>query len=68
MVHIMVPSWYHHDTIMAPWYHFFSANNKTSISQAITRLEKQDSTDVDALKQKIKELEDLLNKHNASTI
>lgn len=46
----------------------FSANDKTSVSQAIGRLEKQDSSDVDVLKQKIKELEDLLNKHKASTI
>ena len=46
----------------------FSANDKTSISQAIGRLEKEDRSDVDVLKQKIKELEDLLNKYKASIL
>ena len=46
----------------------FSVNDKTSVSQAIGKLEKQDSSDVDVIKQKIKGLEELLNKHKASII
>ena len=44
----------------------FSANDKTQASQSIGRLEKQDTSDVDVLKQRVKELEDLLTKHNVS--
>ena len=43
-----------------------SANDKTQASQSIGRLEKQDTSDVDVLKQRVKELQDLLTKHNVS--
>ena len=45
-----------------------SANDKTQASQSIGRLEKQDTSDVDVLKQRVKELEDLLTKHNVSAL
>ena len=42
-----------------------SSNDKTLASQTgIGKLSKFDSSDMDGLKQRIKELEDLLNKHN----
>lgn len=44
-----------------------SSNNKTLASQNIHKVSKQESSDVDGLKQRVKELEDLLNKHNVST-
>ena len=45
-----------------------SSNDKTLASQTgIGILSKLDSSDMDGLKQRIKELEDLLNKHNVST-
>ena len=45
-----------------------SSNDKTLGSQTgIGKLSKLDSSDMDGLKQRIKELEDMLNKHNAST-
>ena len=44
-----------------------SSNNKTLASQNIRNCSKQESSDVDELKQKVKELEDLLKMHNVST-
>ena len=42
-----------------------SSNDKTLASQTgIGKLSKLDSSDMDGLKQRIKELEDLLNEHN----
>jgi hypothetical protein len=44
-----------------------SSNDKTPASQTgIGKLPKLDSSDMDGLKQRIKELEDLLNKHNVN--
>ena len=47
-----------------------SSNDKTLASQTgtISRLPKLESSDMDGLKQRVKELEDLLNKHNVCII
>ena len=44
-----------------------SSNDKTLASQNIRNCSKQESSDVDELKQRVKELEDLLKMHNVST-
>ena len=44
-----------------------SSNDKTLANQnGIGKLPKLESSDVDGLKQRVKELEDLLNKHNVT--
>ena len=44
-----------------------SSNDKTLASQTgIRKLPKLESSDMDGLKQRVKELEDLLNKHNVT--
>ena len=44
-----------------------SSNDKSLASHNIRNCSKQESSDVDELKQRVKELEDLLKKHNVST-
>ena len=44
-----------------------SSSDKTLVTQTVGKFSKQESSNVDGLEQRVKMLEDLLNKHNVST-